>query len=387
MTDLILHKHENYISEDLAYYFSGQRDVNNQIRPKKNIYSLTPYSPSFAIDFNDGKVGNLFFPLAPYSIDRIYIGISFPLFANNWGTAFLRYLLTRVKPEGCVVLPVYPEMQASEKNLWSRSILENSFQSRSRWLGTSNLWAENDGVMSMRIGRKFPSLTPSTAAYFFTEVANNIVRHSLYAKAAYTSNSDQLFSLGKHYWHSANSAAIIERIIQDHFGRKRAVTLCELSNSNGLIAIECLLSQYITIKQAISIMTTPQASHHSRLLKNSFHNDIQDRFTAVEKGPAAALEHAEMHDVISIINYSQVASAPDKLQALLAKAWEKLSSGGILIVHDDHKALEPLLPALQAFGAIHYYSALVASRIQDGETISHYSSAIEEELVLVKKRI
>jgi len=41
MTDLILHKHEKYITEDLNYYFSGKRDINNQIRPNQDIYSLT----------------------------------------------------------------------------------------------------------------------------------------------------------------------------------------------------------------------------------------------------------------------------------------------------------------------------------------------------------
>ena len=83
-------------------------------------------------------------------MDRIFIGISFPLFSNNWGAAFLRHLLGLIKPNGAVILPVYPEVQARDQGLWCRSSLENIFRSRSRYIGISNIWAENDGVMSMR---------------------------------------------------------------------------------------------------------------------------------------------------------------------------------------------------------------------------------------------
>ena len=116
MAHVAFHLAEEFISEDLDYYFSGERDKNNQIRPDENIYSLTPDSLHLNYQIGDGLVGNFFYPTLPNLLDRIYIGISIPLFANNWGAAFLLQLLKILKPGGSIILPVYPEGQAQEKS-------------------------------------------------------------------------------------------------------------------------------------------------------------------------------------------------------------------------------------------------------------------------------
>ena len=46
MAHAAFHLSEEFITEDLDYYFSGERDKNNQIRPDDNIYSMTPTSSS-----------------------------------------------------------------------------------------------------------------------------------------------------------------------------------------------------------------------------------------------------------------------------------------------------------------------------------------------------
>ena len=117
MADAAFHLTEEFISEDLEYYFSGERDKNNQIRPDDNIYSMTPTSTHLSVGLDDDKVGNFFYPTLPNLLDRVYIGISVPLFASNWGASFLLELLKVVKPGGAIILPVYPEGQAQEKGL------------------------------------------------------------------------------------------------------------------------------------------------------------------------------------------------------------------------------------------------------------------------------
>ena len=97
MSQVVLHLGKEYIEEDLEYYFSGERDKNNQVRPDESIYSMTPFESHINVDFSDGKVGNFFYPLTPNSLDRIYIGISISLFANHWGASFLLELLKQVK--------------------------------------------------------------------------------------------------------------------------------------------------------------------------------------------------------------------------------------------------------------------------------------------------
>lgn len=380
MTDLIIHKHEKYITEDLNYYFSGKRDINNQIKPNENIYSLTPNSQHFDIAFNDGKEGSLFYPFPAFSIDRIYIGISFPLFANNWGTSFLRYLLTRIKSTGCIILPVYPEMQAAEKNLWSRSILENLFLNRSRWKGTSNIWAENDGVMSMRVGRRWPAMTRSTAKYFFAQGSNIILRNSMQKSSIQTSNSESLFQLGQAYWNNSNNTAIIEKIIQDYFGRKHAVSLCDIGNSNGLLGIECLLSSYIKVKQAVCFTTDKQFLLETKSLVSSFYHEIHDRYIEVNKGELETLNYLPDYDIVSLIDCLADKTSKVTMDELVLRAWQSVKAGGILIIKDDQQIVNQLASVIEGFGTINYYSSIVASKINDGEVISHYSNTVEQEL-------
>ena len=382
MTDLVFHKAEKYIEEDLEYYFSGERDIHSQVKPGQDIYSFTPDSTHLNIDLNDGKIGNLFFPFAQGSLDRIYIGISFPLFANSWGAAFLSHLMTLVKPGGCVVLPVYPEMQASEKNYWSRSILENIFISRSRWKGMSNIWAENDGVMSMRIGRKPAPQIASNARHIFTQGSTSTFRHMMSANTE-TTLAEQFLNLHLAHWESANISAILERIIQDHFGRKAIASLAILGRepTNPLIAIECLLSPYINISSAISENAIEETAHSDWQDVADMHNSQVENKLSVESTGASALTQINHVNTI-FINALGSVNQFDKPTDALAKAWEKLSSNGLLIVYDKDQSHSPkqLQSLLSVFGQIKHYSAIAASEHKTDVEISHYSLLIEEEL-------
>lgn len=381
MTDLIIHKNEYYIEEDLAYYFSDRRDINNQIRPKTNIYSLTPSSTHFNIDFNDEKVGSLFFPIAPFSVDRIYIGVSFPLFANNWGAAFLSYLMTRVTTKGSVILPVYPEIQASEKNFWSRSILENVFLSRSRWKGTSNISAENDGVMSLRIGRVFPKEIKSTATFFFQESGNCILRRSFQVGQKHSSNQKYLSNMGYKYWDNANTYSIVERIINDYFGMKMPLTLCEIGGDNDLMALECIFSDYINITRAVSFTPIKTLTKDTMELSNRYFNDIKSRFITITTNIFDSLNYLASYNIICLINASKEGLSLKDMKMVFESAMEKLAPGGILIIHEAQGLSDDLVFELERYPNIQYYSSIVASKLNKGEVISHYCSLVEAELV------
>ena len=382
MTDLVFHKAEKYIEEDLEYYFSGERDIHSQVKPGQDIYSFTPDSAHLNIDFKDGKVGNFFFPFSPGSLDRIYIGISFPLFANNWGASFLRHLMTLVKPDGCVVLPVYPEMQASEKNFWARSILESTFISRSRWKGMSNIWAENDGVMSMRIGRKNPPEINSTANYLLRQGSQAAIRHSIQHPEYDATTSNNFLSLHTAHWQNMTTSAIVEKIIQDHFGRKDAVNFCALGtdHSNTLLATELMLSPYINIASANSQLANVELTIHDPQDLLSYHSrELKDKLTVtIEQNVALSLPSI---NVISLINTLSNLTG-DEQSTLIGNAWQKLGMGGVLIVHDSDSGVSPehINALLSPLGRLKHYSAIVASEHQPDAEISHYSLLIEQEL-------
>ncbi len=220
MSQVILHRGEEYITEDLEYYFSGERDKNNQIRPDKSINSMTPVADHLDSDFSDDKVCNFFYPQLPNQLDRIYIGISVSLFANHLGASFLIELLKLVKPGGVIILPVYPEGQAAEKGYWSRSFLENKFLSRSSWRGMSNVNAENDGVMSLRVGKKWPEPCPSSIEWFYQERSNLLlssIQSNCNDRPIENHIKDTFNSLCKLIWQEYNTSAIIEQIILDNF--------------------------------------------------------------------------------------------------------------------------------------------------------------------------
>ena len=380
MTDLVFHKSEKYITEDLEYYFSGERDIHSQVKPGQDIFSLTPDSKQLNIEFKNEEIGNLFFPFTPGSVDRIYIGISFPLFANNWGAAFLRHLMTLVKPEGYVVLPVYPEMQASEKNYWARSILEDIFISRSRWKGMSNIWAENDGVMSMRIGRKQPPEINSTANYLLRQGSHAITRQMLVNKDSDSSVKEHFLNLHQAHWTNATNSAIIEKIIQDRFGRKKEVRLAALGDdkNNCLLAIELLLSSYINVESAHAqtSATTSQLLQPDEV--TAFNSHIIKNKLITNSDQSELVSSGAQPQVITLIN--------EAVADTIETTWRLLAPGGLLIVHTDkhiaskNLSAEQIESKLNSLGTVKYYSSIAASEHKPGIEISHYSSLIEQEL-------
>jgi len=387
MTQAILHLTEEFISEDSEYYFSDERDKNNLIRPDENILSMTPASDHLSFEIDGDKAGNFFFPTSPNFLDRIYIGISIPLFANNWGASFLLQLLKVVKPGGMIILPVYPEEQAQEKGYWSRSFLENVFLSRQRWTGFSNVRAENDGVMSLRVGRKWPDPMPSTIEWFYQERANMMLEALLASggshgiQGCYTSLIDTV-------WKNYTNSAVIEKIILDHFGAKTSVTIQNITNDYGLLITELLLSPYVRVTKGVTCETSAEQESVAKNFHRYFSPYTDDRHT-ITAYDASSPASEEKSDIVCVFNTLNGASDAD--QMLLTSAWEQVKPNGLLVVYEDPGAnyqttsAENLDKMLETFGTVQFYSSIVASRIQENTEISHYSTIQEDHLVKEKR--
>jgi hypothetical protein len=383
MADAAFHLTEEFINEDLEYYFSGERDKNNQIRPDDNIYSMTPTSTHLSMGLEDGKVGNFFYPTVPNFLDRVYIGISVPLFASNWGASFLLELLKIVKPGGVIILPVYPEGQAQEKGYWSRSFLENIFLSRERWTGFSNVRAENDGVMSLGVGRKWPDPIPSTAQWFCQQRANLAL-----GKLLETGNRDGLAAgfadIATRVWANYTHCSVIERIILDAFGVKTPVRVNCVSNDYGLLVTDLLLSRYINVQGGSTIHITQAEEAVAKSFASYFSPHTGDRHD-VKMGDVNSIDFENKSDVICLI-HSLSGLNQTQQEALVDKAWDNLNLNGLLIVHDVmpsawHKSDEAgLHQKLESLGALSTYSSIAASKIESNVEISNYSSIQESKL-------
>ena len=359
--DIALHRSASDIEEDLEYYFSEQRDKHNQIRPSDDIRSFTTDSPNFTGNPGKGETGNVFYPFAPFSLDRIFIGISFPLFSNNWGAAFLRHLLGLIKPDGAVILPVYPEVQARDQGLWCRSSLENIFRSRSRYIGISNIWAENDGVMSMRVGRRWPPVIPSTARWLFEQSPRCAMALGLEGRAEmvrgfWESEIRRFWRLGRHH-------AVIEQIIRNQYGPRRSVRLAATGADAGILALECLYSPYTRVTRAFVFgsMESPDALQA-----------LDQACSAKEHGPLECPDSADTENSCDVLCVTD----PGTLDLDLAS--RQLSAGGTLILAPECTGSNPEFGS--EFSEPEYYSDTVAQRLHRSVPVYHYSERIEEEI-------
>lgn len=385
MSQVVLHLGEQYIEEDLEYYFSGERDKNNQVRPDRSIYSMTPFSQHIEMDFADGKVGNFFYPLLPEAVDRIYIGISVSMFANHWGASFILELLKNLKPGGSIIVPVYPEGQAAEKDFWSRSFLENIFLSRERWTGFSNITAENDGVMSIRVGRKWPEPMPSSIEWFFKE-RSNLLLASLQAGTTggdiNTHIKQAFIPLCKTIWDEYAASAVTERIISQYLGKKQQSAMLHVGADYGMLANDVILSSLVNVQSA--------HSWHIGEVDNDIANSISRYFSAhtqdqhqMSYASIGEIDFEGSHNVIVVSSvYSKVGA--DQYKQLLQDAWSHLDNKGVLIVHEDmtenHTDIANLDAMVAQIGPVLYHSAIAARSIEPAVEISQYSLAVEENL-------
>ena len=353
---LIFHKSEKYIEEDIFYYISDQRDKHSMIKPKKeDLISMTVDSENLTSP-SKNKIANVLYPFKKNSIDKIYIGLSFPLFSNNWAASYLRYLLKIIKKDGSIILPVYPEEQANEKGMWSRSFLENIFTSRTGWTGTNNVWAENDGVMSMRIGKKFPKKINSTLNFFLEEIGNQSFRYDFENKESNNLN------LVKNIWSISKHSSIVEKIIQDKFANNK-ITYCDIGN-NPYLAFEINVSSYIKIKK--TILVTDNEDLYSEL-----NNYFSYRNTAgYEKLDMSNFKNISLSnpDVITIIYNSNNKEILDEVVNCCPNS--VVVFYGILDSRDN---------TYDKYN-ISNYSSIVAAKLDSKKTINHYSDIIEDEI-------
>ncbi len=351
--ELIFHKSEKYINEDILYYIVDQRDKHAMIKPKReNLISMTVESENLSSPMKN-NIANVFYPFKKGSVDKIYIGLSFPLFSNNWAASYLRYLLKIIKKDGSIILPVYPEEQASETGMWSRSFLENIFTSRTGWTGTNNVWAENDGVMSMRIGKNFPEKINSTLNFYLEEIGNKHYR---------LNNQIDILKLIKNIWSTSKFSSIVEKIIQDNCADKNVI-YCDIGD-NPSLSFEISVSNYLKITETIIISSNNQSYNE---LKNYFSYRNNSEYKKFNKNDIKNLKLLNP-DIISII-YNK------ENNEILNEVLQNINNSVIIF----YGVLDTNNPLLNNFEILNY-SSIVATRLDSKKNINHYSDIIEKEI-------
>ncbi|MBT4462881.1 MAG: hypothetical protein HOC58_05310 [Gammaproteobacteria bacterium] len=362
MKEILIHKSDNYIEEDRDYYCSDIRDKHGMIQPSDNLVSVTCDSKVFKSNPTNDQICSIYYPFEKGSFHRIYVGISFPLFANNWGAAFLRHLMYLIEPEGGVILPVYAERQGVEKNYWSRSSLEVTFQSRQKWWGMSNIWAENDGVMSMRIGKKQPPKKNSSLNHFLENIS---------------SSDSNIGDVIKHHTNGIISA-IVEQIIINYFGRTKAVSFCDIGG-DGLLSSEILMSDYVNVTKSTEIISeSVDVNNIKKYLPSNLKNKLN-----INSYKSNQVEFNDQYDVISMVNIFDQISDKEKINFII-QAYDGLNNNGILVIKDKSfnniKFTQDLFNNLSDNLEHSQYSSIVATKHNEKKNIAHYSDIIFNEL-------
>ena len=362
MKEILIHKSDNYIEEDRDYYCSDIRDKHGMIQPSDNLVSVTCDSKVFKSNPTNDQICSIYYPFEKGSFHRIYVGISFPLFANNWGAAFLRHLMYLIEPEGGVILPVYAERQGVEKNYWSRSSLEVTFRSRQKWWGMSNIWAENDGVMSMRIGKKQPPKKNSSLNHFLENIS---------------SSDSNIGDVIKHHTNGIISA-IVEQIIINYFGRTKAVSFCDIGG-DGLLSSEILMSDYVNVTKSTEIISEGvDVNNIKKYLPSNLKNKLN-----INSYKSNQVEFNDQYDVISMVNIFDQISDKEKINFII-QAYDGLNNNGILVIKDKSfnniKFTQDLFNNLSDNLEHSQYSSIVATKHNEKKNIAHYSDIIFNEL-------
>ena len=356
--EVIFHLDENNIAEDIDYYTTSVRDKHGQIKPSDSIYSLLPLVLG-------ANAGGFLLPLENYSFDRIYLGVSMPLFSNAWGTAFLRELLKLIKPEGSIILPVYPEAEAQNKAYWCRSALEDIFRSRELWTGFSNVNAENDGVMSMRVGRKWPKEIPSTANWLMQQAGQSVI-DDLFARKIDASDVESHFhTLADAGWQVGIASGICERVLQDYFGSSKPLDICEVG-SYGLLASELLSPMArLTLLSADVLVDSPQAVQVPKL-----HSNLTN-FVSRKAQVLSEIKKDKKYNAVFV----NVANKQESLNEKLETYWNMVADGGIMVTRSADGRLDKVLLNLVS---TEFYYSYAAIKMNDSVTPTHYSPTMFE---------
>lgn len=168
-------------------------------------------------------------------------------------------------------------------------------------------------------------------------------------------------------------SAIVLYIIKKTMPDKRDINYLDVGGSFGALAAELLLSETDLIKVALTRDISFRNIYFANHLYNWYYKELKGRFK-FSVGPVESFAFTDSYDVISFIG-SLLYVDKNSLKMTIKKAWESLSYGGILIIHENIKAAsytndydvmftpEAIDTLLLQFSDIRYFSSIDYSEL------------------------
>ena len=247
----------------------------------------------------------------------------------------------------------------------------------------SNINAENDGVMSLREGKKWPDPLPSSIEWFYQHRSNVLLTNLL-------ENNDQInarsflqsafIDLCQLIWQEYTTSAVMERIIIDYFGAKTPTKITHVGCEYGLLLNDLMLSRYVNVEEGKSW----HVGEFSKVIMDSANQYFASLTTHHLETIQSVRDISIDASDVCILNNVLLQTNESEYQQFLQTIWTSIPADGVLVVLEDlstsHAQISSLDAMLNELAEINYYSSIAACKIKPDYEISQYSLAVEENL-------
>lgn len=343
-----------------------------------------------------------------------------PLFRGTWANAYVAWLARLLKPGGSIFLQFDPEKE--KRGFLSRHTVEDIYGQQGtdtgqegftqftpkgpvqdrpsvlHWFMRNKYKTILDDLRHKYAGIQDPRLFEPHYAEFIEgqeQIESFLTKHSglrsyfgLGKKSVITDIDKELCDILRIYSYYVGGirykGAIVAQIIKDLLGNRQQLTTLDIGGGMGLLSAELLLDETLNVSRAtvrdLNYFAYIQAGH----LYSFYREQLKDRFT-FSLGAGETYTSPQKNDVVTLLGsllYADKAVQP----LILQKAWDSLTPGGLLIVHENIKSPtyvrdytymftpEELDGMLGKFGEVQYYfsNALLPTTAEHAKTSTDF---------------
>jgi len=384
------------------------------------IFSLT--SDLAAFPTNRHMTGNIFYCHPLQVFDEVFVGPSVRLFPNSWGRSFVRHAARMCRPGGRLVIPFAPPGRdlGGEMPLHTLVDLLAEPQTVKKESRLACFLVEDEvctvksdsildwGARSFADLVLFDVLIRASPVYaqacradllnfeFLHDADRDIVddakerldasnlERRRYAGAVAWADEPISLALGPELARAVKSqsyylagigykSALFEHIIREHFGDRSPSHLIDFGGGYGLLAAEMCLNKALGLSSGFVRDIAPL----NFLLAGTMYRNLRERLRDRFRFSLGAAEDLDLPGRFSVISFvGSLLYVPTGQRApTLARCWESLEPGGIIIVHENIKnpafkadynvmfTVEELDGLLTRFGPIRRYMSTSAREI------------------------
>jgi len=413
-----------HLAQDTQVIRKGSGNANIRMFSESMLESVLP-TPG-----ND--CSSLYYVEEQRQFDAIVNGL--PLFKGAWGTSYAAWLTRLLKPGGSIFFRFNQDDE--RRGFLSRETIQDLYGQQGKDIGEGGLtefqlvspvqagpsvldWfmrnkhkAVLDDLRFKYAGIQDPRLFDPLYAEFLEEQQQfDFFLKECGAPRAYLGLGDagpiadvdkELGDILRTYSYYVGGirykGAVVAQIIKDLLGDRRQLTALDIGGGMGLLSAEMLLDESLDVSRAVVRDLNYLAYIQAGNLYSFYREQLKGRFSfSFGAGETYACDHA--NDVVTLLGALLYADK-DAQPIILQKAWDSLTPGGLLIIHEnmksptylrDYKYMftpDKLDSMLKKFGRVQYYlpNALLPATALEAKKITVFRVIQKEQGIPLKSK-